>query len=149
MKSKNKLILEFTEFNALRANPDSAAMSVSVSNPELSINAFDRHEDVIRAATAKLNGLMKSLSNSPQFGILKSRLSLDEQNITSMKILRITTSNSINYNIYIQFTIKDEEYWGVVQNILDKDPTFKSEVFKDTDLVLTKEWVIKIMVHIN
>ena len=71
MKSKNKLILEFTEFNALRANPDSAAMSVSVSNPELSINAFDRHEDVIRAATAKLNGLMKSLSNSPQFGILK------------------------------------------------------------------------------
>ena len=144
MKSKNKLILEFTEFNALRANPDSAAMSVSVSNPELSINAFDRHEDVIRAATAKLNGLMKSLSNSPQFGILKSRLSLDEQNITSMKILRITTSNSINYNIYIQFTIKDEEYWGVVQNILDKDPTFKSEVFKDTDLVLTKEWVIKI-----
>jgi hypothetical protein len=144
MKKRKHLILEFTEFNVLRANPDSAAISVHVDNPQLSINAFDRHEDAIRAATSKLNGLLNTLTNSAQFGALKSRLALEEQNITSMKILRIAPSNNINYNIFVQFVIKDEEYWGVAQNILDDEPTFKSEVFKDTDLVLTKEWILKI-----
>ena len=144
MKRQNKLILEFTEFNLQRTNSDSAVMSVSVDNPQLSINSFDRHEDAIRSATSKLNGLMKSLSNSPQFGALKSKLSLEEQDITSIKILRITKSNNINYDIFVAFVIKDEEYWGVAKNILDDDVNFKSEVFKDTDLVLTKEWVIKI-----
>ena len=137
-------INETSEFNFQRSNPDSGMMSVHVDNPELSVNAFDKHEDAIRAASSKLTGLLKSLSSTPQFAILKSRLNLDAQNITSLKILRITESNNINYNVYVSFVIKDEEYWGEVENILDRYPTFKSEVFKDTDLVLTKEWVIKI-----
>ena len=144
MRKTNRLILEFTEFNNQRMNSDSAEMSVHVDNPELSINAFDKHEDAIRAATSKLNGLMKSLSNTPQFTALKSKLSLESQNITNLKILRIIKSNNINYNIYVSFIIQDEEYWGVAENILDKDSNFKSEVFKDADLVLTKEWIIKI-----
>lgn len=135
---------ELSEFNLGRLNPDSGAMGMpNVDQPSLSINAFDKHQDAIRAATSKINGLLKSLSNSPQFNILKSKLSLKEQNITSLKVLRISKLNSINYTAYISFTIGEEEYWGVIENILSDDPDFKSEVFKDTNLVLSTEWIIK------
>ncbi len=145
MKPKNKLILEFTEFNNMRMNSDSSTgMMPNIDNPQLSIGAFDKHQDAIRAATSKINGLLHSLSNTPQFNILKSKLSLEKQNITSMKVLRISKSNDVNYNIFISFIIDEEEYWGVVENILDDSPTLKSEVFKNSDLVLTKEWIIKI-----
>jgi len=144
MKSKNNLILEFTEFNAQRLNPDMGQMAVHVDNPQLSINAFDKHQDAIRAATSKINGLLHSLSNTPQFNILKSKLSLEKQNITSMKILRISKSNDVNYDVYISFVIDEIEYFGLIEDILTEDPVFKSEVFKNTDLVQTKEWVIKI-----
>ena len=51
MKRKNKLILEFTEFNMQRMNPDSAAGSIGgVDDPSLSTNAFDKHADAIRQA---------------------------------------------------------------------------------------------------
>lgn len=142
MKSRNKLILEFTEFNNMRLNPDVGQMAVNVPNPQLSINAFDKHQDVIRQATSKLNGLLQSLSNSTQFNILKSKLSLESQNITSMKVIRIL-KNGIKYDVYIEFIIGENSYWGVVEDVLDESPNVKSEAFKDGDLVLTPEWVIK------
>lgn len=144
MKNKNRLILEFTEFNAQRLNPDMGQMAVHVDNPQLSINAFDKHQDAIRAATSKINGLLQSLSNTPQFNMLKSKLSLEEQNITSMKVLRISKSNDVNYDVYISFVIDEVEYFGVIEDILTDDPVFKSEVFKDNTLIQTKEWIIKI-----
>ena len=119
-------------------------MAVHVDNPQLSINAFDKHQDAIRAATSKINGLLHSLSNTPQFNILKSKLSLEKQNITSMKVLRISKSNDVNYDVYISFVIDEIEYFGLIEDILTEDPVFKSEVFKNSDLVQTKEWVIKI-----
>lgn len=137
-------INETSEFNFQRTNPDSGNMAVHVDNPELSTNAFDKHENSIRDATSRLTGLLKTLSNTPQFAILKSRLTLEQQDIKSMRIIRIVSSNSINYDIYVSFTIQEQNYWGVVKNILDDEPSFTSEVFKNTDLVLTKEWVIKI-----
>lgn len=137
-------INELSEFNLGRLNPDSGSMAVHVDNPQLSINAFDKHQDAIRAATSKINGLLRSLSNSTQFNILKSKLALKDQNIDSLKVLRISKLNSINYTVYISFTIGEEEYWGVVENILSDDPDFKSEVFKDTRLILSPEWIIKI-----
>lgn len=140
---RNKLILEFTEFNAQRLNPDSAQMAVHVDNPQLSINAFDRHEDGIRAGMSRINNILNSLSNSSSFRSLKSKLALDEQKIESLKILRIVCSNNINYDVFLSFKIDDEEYFGVLQNILDRNPIFKSEVFKDFDLVQSKEWVIR------
>lgn len=143
MKHRNRLILEFTEFNLQRMNPDAGQLSISVDNPQLSINAFDKHQDAIRAASSKINSILHSLSNTPQFSILKSKLSLERQNITTMKVLRVSKSNDVNYDVFISFIIDDQEYWGVIENILDKDPIFKSEVFKDTDLVLSKEWIIK------
>lgn len=143
MKHKNKLILEFTEFNAMRLNPDSAQMAVHADNPGLSINAFDRHEDAIRAGVSRLNTILHSLSNSANYRSLKSRFSLEDQKLSSLKILRIVNSNNIDFNVYVSFVIDGEEYYGVVENILSRDPKFKSEVFKDFDLVQSKEWVIR------
>jgi len=137
-------IYEMTEFNLQRMNPDAGGMMPNVDNPQLSVNNFDRHEDAIRAATAKLSGLLNALSNTAQFGALKSRLSLEDQNISSMKIIRITKIDSVKYDVYVSFVIKDSEYWGKIEDILG-NAEFKSEVFKNSqELTLTKEWVIKI-----
>ena len=143
MKRKNNLILEFTEFNLQRMNPDSVQSSMHVDDPSLSINAFDKHQDVIRQAMSRINDIMYNLSGTNAYKNLRSKLSLDHQNITSMKILRITKSNNINYDTYIQFIIDENVYWGVIKNIMN-NPDFQSEVFKDSDLTQTKEWMIKI-----
>ena len=145
MKKRNRLILEFTEFNLNRMNPDSVNYPMpNVDDPQLSINAFDKHQDAIRMGIARINGILQTLSNSASFRQLKSKLSLEDQNIQSMKVLRIVKSNNIDYDVYISFNVADEEYWGQIENILDKNPTFTSEIFKDYDLVQSKEWVIKL-----
>ncbi len=141
---RNKLILEFTEFNAMRLNPDSTQMAVHVDNPSLSINAFDRHEDGIRAGLSKINNILNSLSNASSYRALKSRFSLEEQNLTSLKVLRIINRDNTRYDAYISFIIDEEAYFGQIIDLLSLSPSFKSEVFKDFDLVQTKEWVIKI-----
>lgn len=145
MKKRNKLILEFTEFNAQRMNPDSANYPMpNVDNPQLSINAFDKHQDAIRQGISRINGILTSLSSSASFRALKSKMALEDQNIQSMKILRIVKANNVNYDVFISFNVADEEYWGQIENILDKSPSFTSEIFKDFDLVQSKEWIIKI-----
>ena len=140
---RNKLILEFTEFNAQRMNPDSAQMAVNVDNPQLSVNAFDKHEDAIRAGVSRINNIIHSLSNSASFRTLKSKFALEEQQITSLKVLRIVSADNVNYDIYISFVIDETEYFGLIENILTNDTIFKSEVFKDFDLVQSKEWIIR------
>lgn len=145
MKKRNRLILEFTEFNLNRMNPDSVNYPTpNVDDPHLSINAFDKHQDAIRMGIARINGILQTLSNSASFRQLKSKLALEDQNIQSMKVLRIVKSNNIDYDVYISFNVADEEYWGQIENILDKNPSFTSEIFKDYDLVQSKEWVIKL-----
>jgi hypothetical protein len=57
MKRRNKLILEFTEFNLQRLNPDSAQASIHVDDPQLSTNAFDKHEDKLRAAMSRIDDI--------------------------------------------------------------------------------------------
>lgn len=140
---KNKLILEFTEFNAMRLNPDSANMSISVDNPQLSINSFDRHEDSIRNGVSRINNIIHSLSNSSSFRSLKSKFVLEEQKIQSLKILRIVKIDNVNYNVYISFVVSDDEYFGVIEDILSRNATFKSEIFKNFDLVQSTEWIIR------
>lgn len=143
MKRKNKLILEFTEFNMQRLNPDSVQPSMHVDDRQLSINAFDKHQDAIRQAMSRINDILYNLSGTNAYKSLRSKLALEDQDIKSMKILRIVKSNNINYDVYISFIIDDEEYWGVVKNIMS-NPDFQSEVFKDYDLYQSKEWIIKI-----
>ena len=140
---RNKLILEFTEFNANRMNPDSAQMAVNVDNPQLSINAFDKHEDGIRAGISRINNILHSLSNTASFRALKSKFSLEQQQIQKLKVLRIVSADNVNYDVYLSFVIDEQEYFGLIENILSSNSTFKSEVFKDFDLVQSKEWVIR------
>lgn len=143
MTRSKKLILEFTEFNAQRLNPDSAQMGIHVDDPQLSINAFDKHEDAIRAGVSRVSNILNSLANTSTYRALKSKLGLESQNIENLKVLRIIKSDEVNYVVYVSFIIDGEQYYGFVEKILDKEPIFKSEVFKDTDLIQTKEWVIR------
>jgi hypothetical protein len=118
-------------------------MAVHVDNPSLSINAFDKHEDGLRAGMSKINNILNSLSNTASFRSLKSKFALEEQNLTSLKVLRIISKDSVGYDAYVSFVIDGDEYYGQIIDLLSTNPYFKSEVFKDTDLVQTKEWVIK------
>ena len=145
MKRRNKLILEFTEFNAMRFNSDSAIQPVStMDDPALSINAFDKHQDAIRQAMSRINDIMYKLSGTNAYKNLRSKLALEQQDVQSMKVLRIMKVDNIKYNVYISFVIDEEEYWGVIEDILSPNIEFKSEVFRDFDLYQAKEWIIKI-----
>lgn len=144
MKRRNKLILEFTEFNLQRLNPDSVQASMHVDDPQLSTNAFDKHQDGLRAAMSRVNDILHSLSGSDAYRGLRGKLALEDQDIKSMKIQRILKSNSINYDVYVSFVIADEEYWGVIKNVQTANAELTSEVFKDYDLYQAKEWIIKI-----
>ena len=142
MKRQKNLILEFTEFNLQRHNPDSVQASVHVDDPSLSVNAFDKHEDIIRNAISKIGTLSKALQNTSGYRSLKSKLSLDDQSISNLKIIKIVKSTSLKYDVYLSFKIDEDEYWGVITDILN-NPELKSEVFKDHDLLQTREWIIK------
>ena len=144
MKRRNKLILEFTEFNMQRLNPDSVQASMHVDDPSLSINAFDKHQDAIRQAMSRVNDILWNLNGSNAYSALRGKLALEDQDIKSMKILRITKVNGIDYDVYVTFVIGDNEYWGVINGILTSSPELESEVFKNYDLYQAKEWVIKI-----
>jgi hypothetical protein len=145
MKRRNRLILEFTEFNLQRYNSDSAISPVStMDDPSLSINAFDKHQDALRQAMSRINDIMYKLSGTNAYKNLRSKLALEQQDIQSMKIIRIMKVDNINYNVYISFVIDEEEYWGVIENVLSPNIDFKSEVFRDYDLYQAKEWIIKI-----
>ncbi len=143
MKRLKHLILEFTEFNAQRMNQDSVQPAAHVDDPQLSVNAFDKHEDLIRQAGARLGQMHGALSNTNAYRSLKSKLSLEDQEVKKLKIIKVIKNQNLNYDIYINFQIGEDIYWGVVNDILGNSE-FHSEVFKDMDLIQTKEWVIKL-----
>jgi hypothetical protein len=144
MKRRNKLILEFTEFNLQRMNPDSVRASTHVDDPQLSINAFDKHQDGIRQAMSRIDGILNNLKGTSSYSALRSKLALEDQDIKNIKILRIVKSETLKYNVYLTFNIDDYEYWGEIEDVIGLNPEFNSEVFKDYDLYQPKEWVIKI-----
>lgn len=143
MKSRNRLILEWTEFSLQRFNAHSPTGQPNVDDRQLSTDAFDKHQDGIRQAMSRVNDILYKLKGTSAYSALRSKLALEDQDIKRLKILRILKSN-IDYNVYISFVIQDEEYWGVIENIMSSSPNLKSEVFKDFDLLQPKEWVIKI-----
>ena len=136
-------INEMTEFNLQRFSSDSVQASSHVDDRQLSINAFDKHEDSIRQAMSRIGDIMYNLKGTNSYKSLRSKLALEEQDIKSLKILRIVKSETLNYDVYIAFIIGEEEYWGKIENILSSDAVLKSEVFKDYDLYQPKEWIIK------
>lgn len=135
----------FTEFNLQRFGAESSAGSISgVDDPSLSLNAYDKHQDAIRQASARINDIMFKLSGSDAYNRLRSKLALEDQDITSMKILKIVKSDNIYYDIYLSFIINEVEYWGVIKNILSPNAKLESELFKDYNLYQPIEWIIKI-----
>jgi hypothetical protein len=142
MKKRNKLILEFTEFNLQRFNADSARASVHVDDPKLSIDAFDKHQDKIRQALSRIDDILMNVKGTVAYSQLRSKLALEEQDIQSLKIQRIL-KNGISYDVYISLKVQDEEYWGIVKDIIGINTKFESELFKDFDIYQPIEWVIK------
>ena len=142
MRFKSNLIREFSEFNLQRMNDDSVQPGMHADTPQLSTNAFDKHQDTLRQAISRLGDITSSLGGSKSYGQLKSTLLLDDQNIESLKIIRIVSSQGFDYDIYISFYIKDKEYWGVINNIMT-NPEFSSEVFQDMEIIQTQEWIIR------
>lgn len=134
---------ELSEFNLQRMNSDSVQVSSHVDNPGLSTNAFDRHQDKIRAGIARLSDMDSLFRGSNMYKQLRSTLSLDEQDIKTLFIQRILCREIGVYDVYIRFTIDDDEYWGVVKDIQSHSPEVKSEVFTDSDLYQPKTWIIK------
>jgi hypothetical protein len=116
---------------------------VHVDDPQLSTNAFDKHLDGIRAAMTRLDDIMGRLSDTGAYRNLRSKLAMEDQNLRNLNILRVNKVNNISYDAYIRFQIGEDVYWGVVSNVLGTNPEFKSEVFKDYDLLQAKEWVIR------
>jgi hypothetical protein len=145
IKKYNDFINEsFTEFNLQRMNPDSARASVHVDDPQLSINAFDKHQDAIRAAMSRINDILYNLKGTSAYSALRSKLGLEDQDIQEIKIQRIIKVNNISYDVYLTTKIDGQEYWGKITNVMEIEPKFTSEIFKDFDLLQPKEWVIKI-----
>lgn len=142
-KYKEFLLREMTEFNLQRFNSDSVQASTHVDDPNFSTNSFDRHQDALRSAMSRVNDIMNTISGTDAYARLRGKLALEDQDIKSLNILKIV-KEEIYYNVYVKFVIGEEEYWGVIKNILSNNPEFKSEVFKDYDLIQSKEWVIKI-----
>ena len=144
MKRRNKhLILEFTEFNLQRFNSDSVQASTHVDDPKLSIDAFDKHQDAIRAAMSRITDILMNVKGTTAYSQLRSKLALEKQDIQNLKIQKII-KNSIKYDCYVVVTIDDEDYWGIVEDILGQNTDFTSELFKDMDLYQPIEWTIKI-----
>ncbi len=143
MISKSRLIREFSEFNLQRMNDDSVQPGLHADNPQLSTNAFDKHQDNIRQAISRIGDITSSLGGSSSYRLLKSTLSLEDQNIESLRIIRVSESQGFDYDVYISFFVKEIEYWGVIKNIMTS-PELKSEIFNDHSLIQTKEWTVRL-----
>lgn len=136
-------INELTEFNLQRFNIAPIASAVHVDNPQLSVNAFDKHQDNIRVAMSRITDIMYNLKGTSSYSSLRGSLLLEDQDIEKIKIQRIIKDDSVKYDVYLTLTIKDTEYWGVIKDIIGIQPKFKSEVYNDDNLMQSKEWVIK------
>lgn len=142
--TNNRLIKEFNEFNAQRMGSDDIPMAMHVDNPELSMDAFDKHMDNIRSSNVRLNSILNTLSNAGGvFNVGKGKME-DGLDIRALKILRMYPSNDINLDIFITFVISDTEYYGVIKNFMDENPVVYSEAFRDPQMLASKEWIIKV-----
>lgn len=140
---KNKLILEFTEFNAMRMNPDNLSQATHVDNPSLSLDAYDRFEQNLKSSLVRLNHIYKDISRTKSGFNLRTHSKIDVVDIENIKILRIYKQDDIHYNFYITFEIGGNEYYGVIRRFGSNREEFTSEAFSDPYLNLSYEWTIR------
>lgn len=141
---RNKLILEFTEFNAMRLNPDSVPQSTHVDNPSLSLDGYSRFDSNLKNALGRLNTIFRDINKTNIAFSLKSGGVIESSDIKNIKILRIFPNDDIFYNVYFSFDIESEEYYGVIENIDSMNPRLSSELFRDIKVQGGVEWVIRI-----
>lgn len=139
------LIREFTEFNLQRfGNEHGGGMpNTHANNPELSHGAFDRHEDNIRVSSVRLNDILSTIRSTNDIYSNKLDKSMDGLDISNLKIQRMFQKNSIDIDVYISFDLAGKNYFGVIKSFII-NPQVESEVFKDSDLLVNKEWSIKL-----
>lgn len=129
-----KNFLEFTNESITNGLP---------TDSSLSVNQSDRNQQQYIASLSRLNSILSNIWSSIHGDGYLSNYDTDEQKVTDLVILRIYPKQNINLNVYVTFKVLDKEYYGVIENFTDKNPNFKSEVFKDPELYVTKEWRIK------
>lgn len=136
-------ILEFTEFNVRRFNPDVSGVSPNVNDPDLGMDSYDQHASNVLSATRKLNSILATLNNSGFiYSVTNNRL-IDGQEISDIKIQRMYQNGSGYLDVYITFVICDKEYFGVIKNFDSLNPEVKTEAFIDNSLIKSKEWIIR------
>jgi len=133
------LIREFTEFSLQRFGESPTAQA---TNHGLSQNAFDKHLDNIRTSNLRLNDILNTVRSTNNIYNLKNNSLMDGMEIKNLKILRMFPSNEIDLDVYISFDMGDQNYYGVINKFVT-NPDLKSELFRDDNLFVNKEWVIK------
>lgn len=121
---------------------------ISATDPGISFEPYNRHYQTLQSTYKRLNDINTELTSTSLFQRLKNELILGDQQVENLKIIRIIPNNANIYNAYIEFTIAEKEYDGVIYDVVGPTPTFKSNVFKSGDLVLTKEWVVRLSGHL-
>lgn len=133
------LIREFTEFSLQRFGESPSAQA---ENPSISHGAFDKHVDNIRMSNVRLNNILTTVRSTNNIYNVKNDTVHDGMDIKNLKILRMYPNNSIDIDIYISFDLGEKNYYGVISKFTS-NPEVNSEVFRDPDLFVNKEWVIK------
>lgn len=137
-----KRIYEFTEFNAMRLNPDSQRQSIQVDDPAISFDPYNNQLVKTADANKRLYDIAKSVMNTKDFIDFVANDRNDLLNISDLKLLRIDIKNSININLFISFVYNDETYFAAIYSY-NQNPTFKSEFFANYGSLFTKEFKIK------
>ena len=111
-------------------------------NKNLSHGAFDKHIDDIMMSNVRLNDILNTIRSTNNIYDLKGDKSMDGLDITNLKVLRMFPLNEIDIDIYLSFDLGETNYYGVIKSFVI-NPDIQSEVFKDTNLFVNKEWGIK------
>jgi hypothetical protein len=138
-----KLILEFTEFNAMRLGNDSVPQSTHVDNPSLSLGSYNRFQANVANSVNRLSDIFKKISLTTTGFSMKNGDTIEIKDIKNLKVLRIFPKNDIKYNIYISFELNKKEYFGIIKDIFN-NPQFSCELFTDREYMLSRELIIRI-----
>lgn len=137
-----KYIKELTEFGVQQLNNPVTPWVNQPNDPNLSFDPYDRYTDQTRMANLKLNTILASLIQTGNVYNNRTDRIIDRQDLANLVIQRIYSNDSSDIDIYIRFDIADKEYFGVIKNFI-MNPSMSSECFRDGDLLITKEWIIR------
>lgn len=137
-----KRLNELTEFRLQQFDNPIHPWVNQPNDPNLSFDAYDKHIDSVRMANIRLNQIIASLIQNGQVYNRREDRIIDRQEISNLVIQRMYNNDGNDIDVYIQFEIAEKEYFGVIKNFIF-DPKLNTEAFRDPDLILTKEWVIR------